>query len=388
MSADRIDYLIRQYAANKATGAETEELFEWLRTNSGDEALQDQLQLMAATAEPDTRYDPGAWEPFIQQVLQTRPMVARTVSLKWWKYAAAAAIVLIAGSLVFLLKNKKEQTTGMAVIDKPAMPVPAVPPGKNGAVLTLADGRQVLLDSAGAGLLATQGHTAVLIRNGKLVYDVTSKSKEAFVNTMTTPKGRTYQLVLPDGSLVWLNAASSITYPTEFTGTERTVSITGEAYFEIAANRSKPFRVKANDMNVDVLGTSFNINSYPDERDIKTTLLEGAVKISKNGKTELLRPGQQAIIAGENLEVMNHIEIDQVMAWKKGLFNFDRLSLPSILNQLARWYDVDIRYEGAIPEGRFRGKVNRDMSLDLVLEVLKDVGVKFRMEGRTLVVTN
>jgi ferric-dicitrate binding protein FerR (iron transport regulator) len=204
---------------------------------------------------------------------------------------------------------------------------------------------------------------------------------------MSTPRGGQYALKLPDGTQVWLNSASSITYPTAFTGNERTVSITGEAYFEVMNDKSKPFHVMVNDMDVLVLGTHFNINSYQEERAVRTTLLEGSVKISQGASTGvILTPGQQAKVEQQQIKVINGADLEQVMAWKNGLFNFNKLSLEEIIRQLSRWYDVDVVYQGTIAPKKFGGEIERDLNLLEVLDVLKEAGVHFSIEGKRLIV--
>lgn len=257
-----------------------------------------------------------------------------------------------------------------------------VPPGKNGAILKLADGREVVLDSLADGVVATQLGTKVELKNGQLVYDAGKKSLgEILYNTMTTPKGRQFQLVLPDGTRVWLNAASSITYPAFFTGSSRRVKVSGEAYFEVAKMKDMPFHVTINDgAEVKVLGTHFNINAYEEEQAIKATLLEGSIQASFSGagKTPeyvILKPGQQAEITNDQTIKLNEsVNTDQVMAWKNGLFNFENASLEDVMRQLSRWYNIEVVYERSIPQMVFGGEMSRNVSLAGLLNGLKRVG--------------
>jgi ferric-dicitrate binding protein FerR (iron transport regulator) len=236
-----------------------------------------------------------------------------------------------------------------------------------------------------------QGNTKVIHKDGQIVYDDENMSKNALLyNAITTPKGRQYQLTLADGSKVWLNAASSIRYPTAFPGNERVVEITGEAYFEITPDRIKPFRVFVKGMEVQVLGTHFNINSYDDEATIKTTLLEGSVKVKMNNNTRLLLPGQQAQIssnAGDgDIKVVKDIDLAVVMAWKNGYFSFDKTDLGAVMRQISRWYIVDIIYTGKIPDRKFGGEISRNNNLSEVLKILEESKVKFRIEGAKIFV--
>jgi transmembrane sensor len=326
----------------------------------------------------------------------------------WFRYAAAAVLLIgVATIAIVVSSDRQSQKSDQSLASGNKQLQTDALPGKNGAILTLADGSKLLLDSLGNGVVTTQGKTTVLIRNGQLVYNASAKQNEVLYNTMTTPKGRQYQLVLPDGSQVWLNAASSITYPTVFAGKDRTVTITGEAYFEVAKDKSKPFHVKVNEIEVEVLGTHFNINSYADEAGIKTTLLEGSVKVISGATTAVaassdrqhkssgtddfrqsivIKPGQQAIANSQQLSVVNDADIDQVMAWKNGMFNFSKVSLQEVMRQISRWYDVEIEYQGTIQPKKFGGEIQRDLNLSEVLDGLKETGIHFRIEGKKLIV--
>ena len=308
-----------------------------------------------------------------------------------FRYAAAAAIFLIVtGVATYFLINRPPAPQKFANNTRPV--ATDVLPGRDGAILTLANGKQLLLDSLGNGIIATQGNTNVKIQNGQLVYDVLQSGGEILYNTMTTPKGRQFQLLLPDGSTVWLNAASSITYPTTFTGNERVVKVSGEVYFEVAKNKEKPFIVDVEGKaSVHALGTSFNINAYGDEPGIKTTLLEGKVKIVKretaNGKKDsiFLKPEEQAIdIAHSPLTINHSPDIDEVMAWKNGRFEFTGNSIQSVMKQISRWYEVDIVYEGTLPEVNFVGVIARREKLSQVLKMLELTNVmRFKIQQKT-----
>jgi ferric-dicitrate binding protein FerR (iron transport regulator) len=205
---------------------------------------------------------------------------------------------------------------------------------------------------------------------------------------MTTPKGRQFQLVLPDGSKVWLNAASSITYPTAFIGEERSVKINGEVYFEIAKDLKRPFNVKVNDDNeIQVLATGFNVKAYTDDPLITTTLLEGAVRLNAFKKVQTLKPGQQTQVNTDGkITLVNKADIAKIMAWKNGLFNFQDESLEEVMKQLERWYDIRVQYIGNPPAQKFYGELQRDLTLLQVIEALKEIGIQFKIQGRTLIV--
>jgi ferric-dicitrate binding protein FerR (iron transport regulator) len=270
-------------------------------------------------------------------------------------------------------------------------------------VLTLADGSKVIIDSVQTGQLAVQGKTTVQREQGFISYNGNEPGKtqqgepSVLYNTLTTNRGeQSPPLVLADGTKVWLNAISSIHFPVTFTGNTRNVEITGEAYFEVAKNPAMPFHVKVNDMDVEALGTQFNINSYSDEPAIKATLIEGAVRVTQNAEREtrnanrevILKPGEQAIATAHSSLTIDHSpNIDQAVAWKRGLFDFNHASLQTVLRQLSRWYDIDVKFEGGVVNRTFRGKITRDLSLAQVINILQDLDVKFRIEGKTLLVS-
>jgi ferric-dicitrate binding protein FerR (iron transport regulator) len=273
-----------------------------------------------------------------------------------------------------------------------------VAPASDKAVLTLSNGQQVQLNN-GASETIKDGALPIENKNGRLVYNggeagiqgQTGNAADVAVNTMTTPNGGLYKLTLADGTKVWLNAASSITYPVAFAGANRKVSITGEVYFEVAKDEKRPFIVDVNKKStVEVLGTSFNINSYTNEEAVKTTLLEGSVKVIKAGQSALLTHGQQAIVANSGrkpgITVRSDANIEQAMAWRYGLFTFKDADLPSVTRQLERWYDIKVVYLGKVPEIILKGKMYRNVNLSDVLEFLKTSGVATRMEGKTLIV--
>lgn len=312
----------------------------------------------------------------------------RTLSpLRKWGWAAAAAVLLTAGGTYYWSAHRQPRTITAAT---PAI----IEPGKQGAILTLSDGRQVVLDSLNNGIVAKQSGASIVMAEGQLVYDPTVAGTAALqYNTMTTPKGRQFRLTLPDGTNVWLNAASSLRYPTSFTGNERRVEVTGEAYFEVVKNAAKPFIVQVKDKaDIEVLGTSFNINAYENEQAIRTTLLNGSVRVGVPStdykKAVVLVPGQQAQIANKQITVAVNQPTDKILAWKNGLFNFDGADLEEVMRQLERWYDIEVIYENGIPHTRFIGELSRQIALTDLLDILKRTEVDFRVEGRKLIVLN
>jgi hypothetical protein len=309
---------------------------------------------------------------------------------RWWRMAAAAAILLFFIGGYWLLVNNKKSPLQSPVVKNP---VNDVNPGAYKAQLILSDGRKITLDSAALGQLAQQGNTMVINKDGQLVYKQeagpSANSELSIVyNTVATNKGETYLLTLADGSKVWLNAASSIHFPVAFPGKERHIEITGEVYVKVAKNAAQPFVVKVNDMDVVALGTEFNINAYTDEDNIKTTLIEGSVKVSNGTANTILKPGQQTRLLYSNgqLTAAKDIEVEEIIAWKDGFFHFESADLKTILRQFSRWYDVEVVYEGTVPQDRFFVIMSRNITLASVLKALKANEIKFRIEGKKLIV--
>lgn len=312
----------------------------------------------------------------------------------WRKWAAAAVLVLIAGKLVL-----DSSTQGPAPL-KPSIhpPVAAAdrPPGTQNAILTLGDGTRITLDSAANGNLAQQGGTKVIKLNGQIAYTGKTFGDEApLFNTISTARGNQYMLILSDGTKVWLNAASSMRFPTSFKGNERKVEITGEAYFEIANNPAMPFKVTAGGGEIQVLGTHFNVNAYSDESVIKTTLLEGAVAVKKDEARLVLSPGQQAkfhpqTISGKNekpITLLKDIDPGRETAWKDGFFWFENTDIHTLMRQVSRWYDVEVEFKGDISDDGFSGKVSRSVPLSKLLKVLEQYEINFKIEGKKIIVS-
>lgn len=346
-------------------------------------------------------YDSVYWNTIVHAILQADKAgiqdtaqpdvnsapVRRLYLSRHWGWVAAAVLILLAGGAY--LFNQQTHTAST-----PALPVVQrkedIMPGKNGAQLTLSDGKTIVLDSLANGVIAIQGNTDVQLQNGRLAYnknDQASVRNVVTYNTLRTPRGSQYQVVLPDGTKVWLNAASSIRFPTQFTGAVRETEIAGEAYLEVAKNAAMPFRVKVNKSTIEVLGTHFNINAYSDEPVIRTTLLEGSVKVAKEAVSVILKPGEQAIIkTNQPLSIDHSPDLDQVMAWKNGRFYFNDADIQTVMRQVSRWYDVEVAYEGKIPDEHFNGKPARDVPLSQMLTILQYTGVKYSIQGKKIII--
>ena len=371
---------------------DVEELVQWLGADDQDPETVNLILQQLQRAGNKNQLSPeiiSKLEARLPLILAAKNQQASVVSIfrkKWLPYAAAILVLAIAGALFFFSGNQKQIDSNNKIAQSTST---EIQPGKEGAILTLDDNTTVVLDSLGNGVITNKNGTKVLLRNGQLLYQADKTQAIVAYNTMTTPKGRQFQLVLSDGTKVWLNAASSIRYPTVFNGKERKVEITGEAYFEVARNTSSPFKVKVNEQTeIEVLGTHFNINSYENEESINTTLLEGSVKVKNSGGTIVLKPGQQARVNGEEkIKVLSDVDVEKVMAWKNGVFNFTDATLQEVMRQLERWYDIEVVYEKGVPNLEFYGKMGKDLSLQAVLSGLEKSDVHFRIEdGRKLVV--
>ena len=304
------------------------------------------------------------------------------------RMVSVAAILLLAIAGAYLLFVKKAPRTIAPIAERYHNDVN---PGRNAAVLTLAGGKEIVLDSSATGIIGKQGNTTIANANGRLTYTALhEKPTELFYNTLTTHRGNQYHLTLPDGTKVWLNAASSITFPSVFSGEQRKVTISGEVYFEVAKNEQQPFVVQQGSMVVQVLGTSFDVNGYGDETAVKTTLLEGKVRIEEGSGSSLLAPGQQAVVGKSgagSIVIVDNPDLETVMAWKNGSFAFRKAGIEAIMQQVERWYDVQVVYEAKITT-HFVADIPRDVPLSQLLKLLEETDlIHFRIDGKKIIVT-
>jgi ferric-dicitrate binding protein FerR (iron transport regulator) len=395
-SQESILLLLKKINENQASQEELNELIEQLKSDEKS-GLTEQLEIMLKPYNEHDRKPLSSSE--IENMAKSIFMmdhvkeeeeensvaVVKRVSFMrtWW--AAAAVLVLAVAGGVYLWNHKSNHEEQSIAAAKP---IQDVPPGKTGAILTLADGSQVELDSSKGGVIATQNGAKVLLKNNQLVYDAKAAEKDKVVyNTVSTPRGRQYQITLPDGSQVWLNAASSIRYPNHFTGSERKVEITGEAYLDVAKNASAPFVVKAGNEEIQVLGTEFNVMSYDDEAYVKTTLVNGSVKVGVDYAARILKPGQQSQVGkNESLQVKNDIDVDEVIAWKNGKFAFSDVELETIMKQVARWYDVEVSFSDKIFE-KYNIHISRNVPVSKLLNYMEmSGGVHFEIDGKKIIV--
>ena len=324
------------------------------------------------------------------------PLVtAKSPVQHWWRTLIAASIfVAAAGSAFWLYRGKPTP----AIVSSAPAPIQDVQPGGDKAILTLADGSKIDLDSTANGVLTSQGNTLVAKLDGHLAYNAAASASEKpatpTFNILSTPRAGQFTLSLPDGTKVWLNNASSLRYPVWFTGATREVELTGEAYFEVAKDAVHPFRVRIQNSSagssgglIDVLGTSFNIMAYSDENAERATLVDGSIRYVHGESKTLLKPAEQSVFdaAGE-LKTLPHVNVDEITAWKNGYFHFDHANLQTTMRQLARWYDITVDYQGTIPKQEFVGKIQRSMPLSVVLKGLEGEHVHFKLSGRDLTV--
>jgi transmembrane sensor len=390
MAMDPAHYkkLLQLYLDNKCSPAEMKELFAFFKENESNRLLLEQIQ-----EEFDSAFfeeiNKNAETPFVTKS-EKEPVVIPFYKKRWIsRIAAAAVFIMICAAAYFIITNKNESNKAIAV--EKEIPANTIAPGGNKAILTLGNGQKVILDNANNGTIALQGNSRIVKNDkGEIVYDPqTNNSSEIFFNTVSTPNGGQYKVVLPDGTNVWLNAASSIRFPTQFSGKERAVAITGEAYFEVTKNASMPFKVKINDgEEIEVLGTHFNVMAYKEEKYTKTTLLEGSIKIHNQDESIFVKPGEQAVLQNKgNIKLINDINTDHIIAWKNGLFDFENDDLPYIMRQLSRWYDVDIIYENAVPKGHYVGSIRKQSNITEVLKMLELAGdVQFSIVGKKILV--
>jgi ferric-dicitrate binding protein FerR (iron transport regulator) len=379
MENTRLYTLAQDFLDDKLDAAGQQEFFAILADPVQREALADKFMEITGAPDMDQAFDP-ALAPLLEQVTAVDlPRPAPVRRMRYLAWAAAIGLLVLAGG-IYRLTEHRAGTAPVVAQEK------VIGPGKQGALLTLADGSTVQLDSMGHGVVASQAGTDVVLSNGQVVYDPEETgSAEMTYNTISTPRGRQFRIVLPDGTKVWLNAASSLRYPVAFTGNTREVQIVGEAYFEVTTDAHKPFSVHFSEHGVvEVLGTAFNINAYTDEPRVKATLLRGSIRVNRQ---RVLRPGEQANIGGDDhMTVESSADAEDAIAWKNGLFIMRSTELPALLRQVSRWYDVEVDMKGELPDHSFGGTIGRNVSLTDVIEALNIYGVNCRLEKGKLIV--
>jgi transmembrane sensor len=410
ITIEHLTDLLMKHLQGDLSHPEQEQLNHWVQQSDrnrrlfasvNDEEQLRQLVLLYVSTETTDNNEAIILSKIRQGVNASQPLAPVRKMQGVWRWVSVAAITLVVAGIGYYIINNKSKNDTTAVV---ATATPAdILPGRDGAVLTLADGRQVVLDSLGNGVVAIQNGAQVTLKDGALAYAKDAGSTTPVYNNLTTPRGRQFQLILPDGSKVWLNAASSLRYPTVFVDNERRVEVSGEVYFEVARNTQMPFKVsipsRAGASEIEVLGTQFNVNAYANETAIRTTLVEGSLKVvnrqsvipdksaqAGNIASVVLTPGKQAVLtAGSRLTIAD-ADVEKAVAWKRGIFNFEDASLEEVMRQIERWYDIQVVYEKNVPDIKFGGKMSNDVSLQGLLRSLQESDVHFRLEGRKLIV--
>jgi len=398
MASARLQYLFERFKEGTCTDPERLELYGLSLESTNKEQLR---QLMEGDWSENPAQDLSEEQAneILHRIFEIETGRKKVVRMSFWKrVAVAASIMILLGTGMFLLLNKPRSVRRESSNVNRNIPAP----DRTRASITLADGRTIYIDSLDNGQILSQNNIiATKSSDGKIVYsreDGKAVSQREVYNTLSNPRGsKVIDLILSDGSHVWLNSGSSITYPVAFIGNERKVTMTGEAYFEIKHNDKQPFYVSGNGWGVRDLGTAFNINAYSDEPNIRVTLTEGKAQVENkspigNLQSAVLKPGQQSSIQypASSISVISDVDIEQVLAWKDNRFIFSGDNIQSVMRQLARWYDVDIVYEGQVSMDEFVGVISRSRyeNISAILDVLEKTRVvKFRIEGRKVIVS-
>jgi hypothetical protein len=396
-----ISILFKKYYNKTASQQEIRELFELLKSSSDDELTE----LMRKEWEDQENEDPifslemseNILKNILSAVEDEKAQTEDSVFIRnftwpiFYKSLSAAAAIFILLGIGLYFRSSLNPNPGTQIasvqINQDALP------GVNKAILILGNGQKIILDSLSNGPIAkTENFEVNKTENGQLVYHAFDKNhknaRTEDINTLVTPRGGEYRITLPDGSKVWLNATSSIKFPGVFKGNIREVELKGEAYFEIAKNSAMPFRVRSNGAQIEVIGTHFNVKAYGNEKRMKTTLVEGSIKITAGNFSHLLKPGQQAILTKGELKVLDNVDIEEQVAWKNGLFIFKDATIEEVMSQVASWYDLNVSFEGKIPEKLLTGKVSRSVNSTEFMNLLNYAGVKFKITGKNIVITN
>jgi len=379
-TSQNIPQLYKQFLSGRCTPEELQELFRYFGTTD-EEVLRN---LITQAPDDENDYQSISTERaeklgHLYQNIKARTQVSKTYK---WKYAVtiAATLFIISTFVIYFLKRSNNKTAQQAQVL-----TEDVRPGKQAATLTLASGKKIFLSDAINGKIAEESGVRITKdKNGLITYEITGNQSEPNgTNTLSTSRGETYQVILPDKSKVWLNATSSISYSTSLRERdgERRVMLSGEAYFAVAKDKSRPFIVRTANQEVRVLGTHFNVNSYADKNSTVTTLEEGSVMVNPLNKKinpTILKPGQQSLFNGSSLSIET-ANMEAALGWKNGLFVFDQASVPEVMQQISRWYNIDVEYKGVIPEDKIGGDISRQSDLSAVLRMLELVNIRYKI---------
>ena len=389
VSKSRISYLLKVYSDGKATNEEEQDLFKLVAGGGNETPIKKHIDELVSSYNSNEVVPTVDWDHLYQNIIEEKnnrniqPVLRNMI---WPRWASVAAVLLILGTGYYFITTAHKEQNSLSGIEQPKMADIAAPNTVN-AVLTLSNGQKIILDSIGNGMIAKQGSVNVIkLANGEIAYR--GASSEIQYNTLSNPRGsKVINLVLADGSRVWLNAASSLRYPTSFTGNERKVEINGEAYLEVAHNPDLPFIVSKGITSIKVLGTHFDVNAYDDESSLNVTLIEGRVSVAVKGnqKSKVIEPGEQAQVnKNGSINVDNTVDLNEVLAWKNGVFSFKGADMESIMREVSRWYDVNVVFEKPVAE-KFYAEVSRETSVSTLLQMLGATkAVHFKIEGKTI----
>lgn len=381
MNTEEIKYLLKKYNNQKATPQEKKLLEEWYEHVNGEDLLP--------SAFSETEIKSQSFSN-IQSRIKVQADVNKPKQIKlfssWFFRAAVVLITLSAGLFLYLRRTESNPPVISSKLIKPQ-----IIPGGDNAILSLADGSKVILNKTADGQIADQSGVKIIkTKSGELLYRFIGNPNVSAtaMNTVSTPRGGQYHLILADGTEVWLNAASSVKFPAAFVGKERKVEVTGEVYFEVSKNKTKPFIVHTDQSDIKVLGTHFNVNTYDDEEYQRTTLLEGSIEMKTGKQKVLLAPGQQATIGGKRdaIKIREIDDLDAIIAWKNGYFQFEQSDLRSVMRQVSRWYNTTVSYNGTIPTKQYTGKIPRSVNVDKLIEMLSYTGIHCEVEHNQITV--
>ncbi len=388
LSEERIYYLLKSYSEETATETELQELYEWVVLTPGDSEIKRYVKTLLEESE-GKEFPEVDWDSLYHQILENTEKEEAAPERKnnWWKVAAVVLVLIVGSGAIYWFATKDKLTSDRPIVARETNPLyhNHIQPGSTKAMLT-AGHQSVLLNSTDTSF--SMGGNQVKISNGKI--QVSEKKPVEY--TLTVPRGGTYNLVLADGTKVWLNADSKLVYPSAFTGDTRTVKLRGEGYFDVTTDAEHPFVIHTAQEDVNVLGTEVNVTAYEDEVN-KTTLVQGKVAVEYEGERKILQPGQQALLQqnggrGDRHFMIKKVDVNQEVAWKNGYFRFDRADISTIMKKLERWYNIEVEYNGAVPQQHFGAIMNRKNNIARILNLLEATGdVHFEIEGNTVKVS-
>ena len=398
MSQKTFEELLRGYFNDNLSQEELSDFLQLIRKSEYSVGLKQTIELLLQDSSLSGLSDPSRadaifanimdWSPEKEKEPKTKLLYTNNESRIFSFIKVAAAVLIALSAVLYLFLSRADESKIANKVSPENNYKNDILPNAEKAILTLADGTTILLEDAQNGVLTPQGNAKIMKRDGKLTYSASNApAGEVLYNTISTPRGKQYQIELADGSRIWLNAGSSLRYPTSFTQKERRIEMTGEAYFEIAKNKDQPFVVKVNNSEIRVLGTHFNVMAYQDEDVLKTTLLEGSVQFTNGDALNILKPGQQSqLIRDGKVKVVSGIDVQNAVAWKNGYFNFEGADIESVMRQLSRWYDIEVTYGKKIDE-RFYAEIPCAIKLSEALKALELTGkVRFAVEGKKVMV--